>query len=135
MFSSERNELRMLFFSAWEKYKNKLTISELEGQIVELILAHPEYHPFFEDIENQNKDFKEANPFLHLSLHLAIRDQIKLNRPAGIQTIFQNLAKKYSNELQAEHEMMTCLEYVLWEAQRSGRMPDEGEYLECLNKL
>lgn len=136
MFSSERDELRKMYFTAWEKHLKKLPVEPLEAQIIAIILQHPEYHAFLENPDkHQAQDFIEGNPFLHLGLHLALREQISTNRPFGIKDIYHDLMQKYADNLLVEHRMMECLERVLWEAQRSGVMPDEGGYLESLQKL
>lgn len=136
MFSSERDELRKMFFTAWQNYLEKKPLDPLHGQIVEIILQHPEYHSLLNDPEKyQTKDFMGENPFLHMSLHLALRDQIKTDRPAGIKQIYENLFEKFPNALSIEHRMMECLERVLWEAQRNGVMPDESVYLDYLRKI
>lgn len=85
--------------------------------------------------KNCAQDFGAENPFLHLSLHMALREQINTNRPDGIRDVFHALMKKYGDNLVVEHQMMGCLEKVLWEAQRSGVMPDEAGYLESLRRL
>jgi hypothetical protein len=136
MHSSDRNELRKVFFDAWQKHLRKLPVEMLETQIIDILLQHPEYHELLSHPENfQEKDFDEHNPFLHLSLHLALREQLATNRPAGIQQIFQTLCKKKQNTLDAEHQMIECLAEVLWEAQRSGVMPSEENYLERLKQI
>jgi hypothetical protein len=136
MFEEERNELRNKFFSAWQKHQNKLALEPLESEILTVILQHPEYFTILEHPEKfKEKDFAQENPFLHMSLHLALREQIKTNRPAGIYAIYQALCEKYMDALHAEHLMMECLENILWEAQRSGMAPDEKKYLENLKKL
>ena|SRR5579872_5118576 len=136
MYSAERHELRNVFFEAWRKYENQLVIEPLEEKIVNIILKHPEYHVLLNDKEySHTKDFVEANPFLHMSLHLALDEQINTNRPFGIQTIYRNLCIKFSDTHLAEHQMMECLAEILWEMQRSGKMIDEKEYLENLKKL
>ncbi|WP_454781446.1 DUF1841 family protein [Legionella sp. WA2022007384] len=133
-------DTRQMFFSSWEKYQHKKLLSPLENQIVQVILAHPEYHKM---LENQNKFqqqsyFAEAgapNPFLHMGLHLAIREQIATDRPAGISTIFQNLINKYHDPLTVEHLMMEQLAECLWLSQKNNRPPDETNYLQILEGL
>jgi hypothetical protein len=136
MFSSERNQLRNMFFTTWKKHLAQQPLELLESQILDVIFAHPEYHSMLNQPEEfQDKDFGPENPFLHMSLHLALREQISTNRPAGIKNIFQSLLNKYGDALQSEHLMMECLEKVLWEAQQSKTIPSEENYLECLKKL
>ena len=133
MYSSERNKLRHVIFTAWQKHLQKQLLEPLEAQIVDVVLCHPEYHEMLTDADQfQDQDFGDTNPFLHLSLHLALREQIATNRPAGILQVYETLCKKLNNPLAAEHSMMECLEEVLWEAQRTSVAPDENLYLEKL---
>jgi hypothetical protein len=100
------------------------------------MLAHPEYHAVLDHPEQfKAEDFQEGNPFLHMSLHLAIREQINTNRPAGIASVYQTLSQQSGDALMAEHKMMECLGQFLWEAQQNQAMPDEQVYLEALRKL
>ena len=133
MFSQVRDSLREVFFKAWQKHKNQQPIEPIEAQLIDILLQHPEYHPILNNPETyQTKDFADENPFLHLSLHMALREQIQTNRPVGIQAIYQRLCTQYGDNLVAEHLMMPCLEECLWEGQRRGTLPDEQEYLEKL---
>jgi hypothetical protein len=136
MFSNDRNQLRKVFFDAWHKHNEQLPIEALDAQLIDIILLHPEYHPILSNPEKfQTEDFREENPFLHMSLHLAIREQINTNRPAGIKEIFTALCHKLTDALLAEHLMMECLGQALWQAQHNKMMPDEQNYLEKLRKL
>ncbi|WP_058534112.1 DUF1841 family protein [Legionella saoudiensis] len=133
-------ETRQMFFNSWEKYLQKKPLTPLEDEIVQVILAHPEYH---KTLENQNKfqqqtyypELGETNPFLHMGLHLGIREQIATDRPAGINAIYQLLLKKYADPLTVEHLMMEQLAECLWRAQKNNFPPDEQEYLATLSKL
>ncbi len=136
MHSSQRNELRQAFFTAWQKHLNKQPIEPFEAQIIEVILQHPEYHEYLNNPEKyRDKDFPEINPFLHLSLHLALREQISTNRPHGINQIYQTLCHQFADTLLVEHKMMTCLEEILWDGQQSGIMPAEQVYLQKLSQI
>jgi hypothetical protein len=75
------------------------------------------------------------NPFLHMGLHLAIREQVATDRPPGINEIHEKLSARLGDAHAAEHAMLEPLAEALWEAQRSGLMPDEQVYLERLRKL
>lgn len=136
MFSNDRHHMRQVFFDAWQKHLNKRPLEPLEAQIVDIILQHPEYHLLLSDPERfQTKDFDGENPFLHLSLHLALREQLATNRPVGIVGVYERLCFRVGDALEAEHLMMGCLGEVIWQAQRSGRMPEEEVYLDELKKL
>ena len=136
MFSSDRAEYRKIFFDAWGKHKTQQELTPLEKQIVNLIVMHPEYHAILEDeAHHLTQQFDEANPFLHLSLHLGIREQAATDRPAGIQQIYFTSCNKYKDLHTAEHKMMECLAKILWEANQQDKMPDEAEYLRRLREL
>ncbi|MDH5483615.1 MAG: DUF1841 family protein [Gammaproteobacteria bacterium] len=135
MFGNDRNQMRRAYADAWYKFQQGQPLQPLEQQIAEVISEHPEYHKLLNNIE---ADFfpeaGETNPFLHMGMHLAIREQMSTNRPMGIINCFQLLTKKTSDSHGAEHEMMECLGEALWQAQRNGSLPDEAAYLACLKQ-
>ncbi len=108
----------------------------LEATMIDIILQHPEYHEMLAQPEIfQSQDFETHNPFLHLSLHLALNEQIASDTPSSIRNIYETLCKKFANRLMAEHQMIECLEKILWEAQSTQVQPDEENYLKILRKL
>jgi hypothetical protein len=137
IFGQDRAELRKMYADAWQKHTADLPMSALESQIAAVIAEHPEYHAAIS--ENLDKDYNvegaETNPYLHMGLHLGIREQIATNRPAGIRAVFEKLAAKSGDPHAAEHRMIDCLAETLWEAQRAQRPPDERRYLESLQQL
>lgn len=133
-------ETRQLFFSSWSKYRQKLILSPLEQQIAQVILDHPEYHSLLEHEakfkeQSYYPELGDTNPFLHMGLHLAIREQVATNRPEGIQTAYHQLIKKYSDVLTAEHLIMEQLAECLWRSQKDNLPPDEQHYLDSLADL
>lgn len=135
LFGNDRNELRKAYADAYEKFQQKLPLSPLEKQIAQVVNEHPEYH---RQLSSLHQDFLpetgQSNPFLHMGMHLAIREQLATNRPAGIRDCYQGLCLKQGSDHEAEHEMMECLGEAMWNAQRSGSMPDEQAYLDCLRQ-
>ena len=139
LFSQERNELRQVFFNAWKKHQNNLPLEAMEQIIVHVIELHPEYQAFFEDTDvNLDKDFSpesgETNPFLHLSMHIAIHEQLSINQPVGITDRYKQLLDKIQDSHTVEHEIMDCLGEMIWRAQRENKAPDEKIYLNCMTK-
>ncbi|SER09837.1 protein of unknown function [Nitrosomonas sp. Nm51] len=139
MFKPTRNQARQFFFDAWRKYRQQEVLSGIEQIALEIILLHPEYHDMLEDEEHcRDKDYLpemgETNPFLHLSLHVAIKEQLSINQPAGINACFLRLRQQVGNEHDAAHQVMECLADMLWQAQRNQTAPDELIYLDCLDK-
>ena len=132
---------RQIFFSSWQKYRQKQPLLPLEQQIVDVVIGHPEYQLALErgNAENAQAYFPEmgqTNPFLHMGLHLAIRDQIATDRPPGITKLYQQLLAKYNDEFIIEHLLMEHLAECLWQAQKNQSMPDETSYLNaCMTLL
>jgi hypothetical protein len=140
MFGNDRNALRRFYAESWRKARNNEPLQPLEQQIASVVSEHPEYHALIEAGEealdsDYLPDSGESNPFLHMGMHLALREQLSTARPTGIREVWQALQKKIGDAHEVEHRMMACLGQVLWEAQRSGQMPDETAYLHCLRRL
>ena len=127
-----------MYVDAWQKSKNDDVMSPLEAQIAAVIEVHPEYQSMLEQVA-LDSDFEpeggQTNPFLHMGLHLAIREQVSINRPAGITAVHKKLSKVSGDVHNAEHRMIDCLAESLWEAQNANQPPDEQKYLERLNRL
>lgn len=140
MFASlSRDELRNLYRAAWRKFRTQQTLSPLDKQIVAVISEHPEYHVIIEsaaaDLANYSPRTGQLNPWLHMGLHLAIREQVATNRPHGIAEVHEKMAARLGDSHVAEHKMLETLAEELWEAQRSGKAPDELRYMEKLKGL
>jgi hypothetical protein len=141
MFAGEgRQQLRRRYLTAWRRYTSREPLEPLEAQIAAVVAEHPEYVSWLEGGEEAlAADFTpesgRSNPFLHMGLHLAIREQVVTDRPAGIARIHADLTRRTGSAHAAEHAMIEPLAQALWEAQRSGRAPDEQAYLERLRKL
>jgi hypothetical protein len=138
--NQSRDQLRRVYLEAWRKRREGLPIEPLEAQVADVIALHPEYHAALERGDDAlDRDYTpesgQSNPFLHLGLHLAVRDQIATDRPAGIRKAFQSVAARLGSEHEAEHRIIECLAEAMWEAQRSGRPPDEAAYLQRVLRL
>ena len=135
MYTNDIQAYRAAFYNAWQKYKNQQPLEAFEYQLISVIEQHPEYHALLSQAPKETQTYAlEENPFFHLSLHLAILDQIKLNRPHGVKIIYDNLIAQIGDPHKVIHKMMTCLAEVMWEAQKRGNMPDENEYLKKLKE-
>ena len=138
IFGQDRNELRKMYADAWKKHCDKTPMTPLESQISAVVEWHPEYH---DDVtsDDLDKDYSpdggKTNPFLHMGLHLGIREQVATNRPAGIAGVLASLTVKIGDAHAAEHQMIDCLAETLWEAQSHNSPPDEQKYLERLQRL
>ena len=129
-----------MYLDTWRKYTAQLPLEPLEAQVAAVIAEHPEYVPLLESgpqavDANFTPEGGRENPFLHMGLHLAIREQVATDRPPGIAQIHLSLSQRLGTSHTAEHAMLEVLAETLWESQRSAQPPDEQRYLERLRKL
>ncbi|HET7033836.1 MAG TPA: DUF1841 family protein [Casimicrobiaceae bacterium] len=139
MFNPSRDEARRFLMDTWEKFRAREPLSGLERMAAELVALHPEYHPILEAPDrNLDRDWRpeggEANPFLHLSLHLAVAEQLAIDQPPGIRAEFERIKAARGDQHAALHAVIECLGEVLWAAQRYGAPPDAKVYLACLER-
>lgn len=133
--SHTRDELRRTYSEAWRKYLAHAPLTPLEAMITDVIGAHPEYQAMVADAgaalayEPGGMGGAE-NPFLHMGLHLAVRDQVSIDRPPGVRELHRLLQARVGDLHRAEHVLMEALGETLWQAQRAGGPPDEGHYLD-----
>ena len=140
MIIQDRDSSRRFFLDVWKKYQAKKILQPLEQLVLEIIQQHPEYHGYLDDegsaltlefLPEQGK----TNPFLHMGMHITIREQVSTDRPPGIKAIYQKGLNKLQSCHELEHKMMECLAEALWKAQQDNTLPDESVYLECLKKI
>jgi hypothetical protein len=139
MYAPTRDQARQFLFETWRKYQAGEALSALERIAVEIELMHPEYHALLAAPErNAERDYLpesgSVNPFLHLSLHLAVEEQLAIDRPTGICTEYARLVTLSTTPHAAKHVILECLGETIWQAQRDGTAPDEARYLECLRR-
>lgn len=139
MFNPTREEARQFLFDTWRKYREREMLSAMENLALEVILLHPEYQAVLEDAERyRDKDYLpemgDTNPFLHMSMHIAIKEQLSIDQPVGIRQRFERLLKKTGDEHTAMHQVMECLVEMIWQAQRNQSAPDASIYFACLDR-
>lgn len=139
MFNPSRDEARQFLFGAWQKHQQSQPLTDLERITLAVLIRHPEYHRIFDKPDQYAgrdylPEFGETNPFLHISMHLAIEEQLSIDQPFGIRSLYGALCSKTGDEHAAQHEMMDCLAEMIWQAQKSGTGPDGSLYLECMRR-
>jgi hypothetical protein len=135
MFGNNRDQLRKMWADAWHKFLQQQPLQPLEQQLVDILHLHPEYHALLDHTDaDYLPELGQSNPFLHMGLHMALREQIATDRPAGIRECFNALLKHTNDPHETEHRLMECLAEAIWQAQRTGQMPDESAYLQCLKQ-
>ena len=139
LFNPSRDEVREFFFNAWSQFKAQKPLTDLEKIALGIINIHPEYHAIL-DAPAQYKsqqyfpELGETNPFLHMSLHLSILEQISINQPTGITDIYQHLKLKHQDEHDAQHTILECLGEAIWQAQRNNTALDANFYVQLLKQ-
>ena len=139
MFAPSQSDVRRFFVEARRKRDDRLPLTPLETIAADWIDAHPEYRVDLADVAAAETatyagDDGRENPFLHLSMHLSISEQVSIDQPAGIRAAYESLAARLGSAHAAQHEVMECLGTMLWEAQRSGRPPDGAAYVDCVRR-
>jgi hypothetical protein len=137
MFNPTRDQARQFFIDTWARYRLGQPLEGAQTQAIAVILDHSEYHALLDDPETAlARDWMpgdgQLNPFLHMSLHLAILEQLSVDQPPGVRERFDALLARRGDRHAALHDMLECLGEMLWQAQRSNTAPDAHAYLACL---
>ena len=138
MYKPTRDQARQFIVEAWAKRRSKLPATPLETLAADIVEWHSEYHTLLAAGDALTREWTpedgETNPFMHLSLHLAIEEQLSINQPPGIWLAFVRLEKLRGDRHAALHDELECLGETLWRAQRDGAPLDGTAYLECLER-
>ena len=139
MFSPTRDQARKFLMDAWRKRRESLPATGLETMAADIIQEHPEYHGLLGAGEEAltkdwTPDSGDTNPFLHLSLHLAIAEQLQIDQPPGIRASFDQLCQRLGNRHDALHQILDCLGETIWQSQRNKTPPDGAAYLACIQR-
>jgi len=138
MFNPSRDQARQFLIDAWRKRRESVPATPLETMAADLVHMHPEYHALLAAADAMTREWTPedgaTNPFLHLSLHLAIAEQLQIDQPPGIRAICDTLAARHGDRHAALHDILECLGETIWRAQRD-RLPPDGEaYLDCMQR-
>jgi hypothetical protein len=140
LFNPSREEVRQFFCDAWSKHQASGILTPMESIAARWMVEHPEYHAILGNSnEAQQAEYTpekgQTNPFLHLSMHMSITEQVQIDQPAGIREASRQLTIKLDSEHESQHKIMECLGQVLWSAQRDGTPPDMAVYVESIKRL
>lgn len=139
LYNPSRDQARQFLFDAWAKFKQQAPLTELEKIAVEVIQMHTEYHAILNAPERYMSqqyfpEMGETNPFLHISLHLSVIEQVSINQPIGISDVYAKLLKKYNDKHLAQHDLLECLAETIWHSQRNNIPLDSTHYLNLLTQ-
>jgi hypothetical protein len=139
MFTPSRDQVRRFLADAWKKRRDGLPATPLEIMAADIAELHPEYQELLgagdEALAREwTPEQGETNPFLHLSLHLAIEEQLSIDQPPGIRAVFEQLLARRGDRHAALHVLLECLGETVWRANRNQAPPDGAAYLDCLRR-
>ncbi|MEO8125159.1 MAG: DUF1841 family protein [Burkholderiales bacterium] len=139
MFAPSQHDVRRFFCDTAGKLRESRPLSALEALAAQWIDEHPEYRDDLADLEaalaaSYTVEDGRTNPFLHLSMHLSISEQVSIDQPHGIRQAFELLAARRGSAHAAQHEVMECLGEMMWSSQRSGLPPDGEAYIDCVRR-
>ena len=139
MFTPSQHDVRRFFCETYRKHESREILTPLEAIARDWVLQHPEYATELRDVEaalaaDYRVEQGKPNPFLHLSMHLSIAEQVSIDQPPGIRAAYLALAQRLDSEHEAHHQIMECLGEMIWQSQRSGLPPDGAAYIECIRK-
>lgn len=139
MFAPSQHDVRRFFCEAHTKQRQAQPLTPMEALAAQWIAEHPEYHAELSDVvaalaASYSVEDGRSNPFLHLSMHLTITEQLAIDQPRGIKQAFELLASRLGSAHEAQHQVMECLGDMIWTSQRSGAPPDGHAYLDCVRR-
>ena len=139
MFTPSQHDVRRFFCLAHAKARDAMPMTAMEMVAADWIAQHPEYHAELADVDAAlaavyDVDAGRTNPFLHLSMHLSISEQVSIDQPRGIKQAVELLTARRGSLHEAHHEVMECLGEMMWTSQRSGLPPDGQRYIEAVRR-
>jgi len=139
MFQPSQHDVRRFFCETYRKQRDGLPLAPMEATAADWIAQHPEYAEALADLPAAlaavyDVEAGRSNPFLHLSMHLSITEQLAIDQPSGIRQAHALLSRRLGSAHEAQHQVMECLGEMIWASQRSGLPPDGERYLECVRR-
>lgn len=139
MFAPSQEQVRRFFCEAWARHQASQPLTPLQTLAADWVLQHPEYHGDLADAEAAvaavfTVEEGRTNPFLHLSMHLSISEQVSIDQPRGVRAAVEGLAHRLSSLHEAHHVAMEALGEMVWASQRSGQPFDGPAYIDRLNQ-
>ena len=139
MFQPSQTDVRRFFCATYERVRSGAPLEPMQAVAADWIEQHPEYAADLADeaaalAAVYTVEDGRTNPFLHLSMHLSIAEQVAIDQPTGIRQAVELLAARRGSLHDAHHEVMEALGEMVWASQRSGLPPDGQAYLEAVRR-
>ena len=139
IFQPSKDEVRQFFVNTWQRHCEGLPLEPMAQLAADWMAQHPEYHRLLSSpAEALAQEFRvedgRVNPFLHLSMHLSLEEQMAIDQPPGVRQCIEALSRQHQSRHAAMHEAMECLGEMLHRSQVDGAPPDGLLYLDCLRR-
>ena len=101
MFAPSQHDVREFLCTAQRKLRGGEPLTPLESLAADWIVEHPEYADDLSDTAAAQAavypvEAGRTNPFLHLSMHLSISEQLSIDQPRGIRQAFELLQRAWA---------------------------------------
>jgi hypothetical protein len=132
MGRSQRRKIQ----EVWQKAKEEEELSREEDRLAKILLEHREYQEIWEKIPlNPERETGGVNPYLHVSLHLAIENQIVEENPRQVN---RYLSKKLAQGIDRHkiiHEIAAIFCESLFDTLKYQKPFDRIRYIQRLEEM
>lgn len=131
---------RQYMYEIWQHAKaNDLDqLSEEEQQIGKLMLEHEEYHNQFEfadALEDYQFDPESGvNPFLHISIHVIVENQLKSKQPIEAYQFYNSIRRKKVSHHETIHLIGNIFAPLMFQVLKRKEPFDNELYQQLLKK-
>lgn len=113
-----------------------LTIEQM--RLVRVMQEHPEYRSIWDNPEEASaglEDLTEPNPFLHVTAHMMVEEQIAGRNPPDVAVVVSRLTRSGDSRHEAIHKVANVLMGEVWDVLAKKREFDREKYVRRLGEL
>ncbi|MEQ8764717.1 MAG: DUF1841 family protein [Planctomycetota bacterium] len=131
-----QQQFRQWVHELWAKRNLERPDQGPEATFLRLLEEHPEYHDIWSlPTPPTDPTIGGTNPYLHISLHQAVDEQLHSGEPAEVRDTFVRLKKLGDHEHEARHRIMGVLVTVMNASMQKGVAFDTADYEKRLRAL
>ncbi len=113
-------------------------LSEKDNDLAEILMDHEEYSDHFENIDildgREYEDGATFNPFLHISTHQMVADQLSANLPIEASLFCETMEDRGFSRHETIHFIIMILIHVMYAAASGKRPFDATRYKRLLTQ-
>lgn len=135
-----RQKFRRTINKVWNMIKEGLPadLNQEEKRLLPIIQEHQEYREYFENedfLDGSEDQMEEGiNPFLHISLHQMVEDQLNSKTPVEAARLYEYIEKQGYSRHDAIHVVIMVLIHMIYNAIEKNSSFDEKRYIRLLGK-